>query len=379
MIRRLVHAITPGDHFSPLTGSAIPTVVDGISRHGQREPRPGVLVADGTYPERYDSADVLEYAPARPRRSDRYVDVLCGRAGLPRPGARRVFQAVLNEQDRWPAACLIAHNAPAMIPYVDERRHVPLLYAHNQVLGRYTSRDAARVLGPVAAIVCVSDYLATQIRERLPTALHDKVHTVRNGVDTAMFGVPREPRQNRLRVVFVGRVIPAKGVHVLLDAVRQIGRPDVQVTIIGRPGFDANAPLNAYERRLRRKAASLPGPVRFASFVPRTELPLLLASADVSVVPSIWPEPFGLTALESLAAGAVVVASDVGGIPEALGDGGTLVPADDAGALAAVLDALADEPSLDDASARSRAAAGRRSWTTAAAELSQVLEGQGAR
>jgi glycosyltransferase involved in cell wall biosynthesis len=376
VIRRLVHAITPGDHFSPLTGSAIPTVVDGISRHGRREPRPAVLVADGTYAERYGSADVIEYASARARRSDRYVDVLCGRAGLPRPGARRVFRAVLREQDRWPSAYLVAHNAPALVPYVDVGRHVPLLYAHNQVLGRYSARDAARVLAPAAAIVCVSDFLATQIRERLPASLHEKVRTVRNGVDTAMFGVPREPRQDHLRVVFVGRVIPAKGVHVLLDAVREIGRRDVEVTIIGRPGFDGSAPLDAYERRLRRTAASLPGPVRFASFVPRTELPLLLASADVSVVPSIWPEPFSLTALESMAAGAVVVASDVGGIPEALNDGGTLVPADDAGALAEVLEGLANEPSLDDASARSREAAAGRSWARAAAELSQVLHDQ---
>lgn len=379
MNRRLVHAITPGDHFSPLTGSAIPTVVDGLSRHRGDQPRPAVLVADGTYAERYDSADVFEYLPGRPRRSDRYVDTLCGRAGLARPGARRVFPAVLSEQDHWPPAYVVAHNAPAMIPHVDERRHVPLLYAHNQILGKYSSREAARVLGPAAAVICVSDFLADETRARLPSALHDKVRTVRNGVDTTMFGVSRVPRRDRLRVVFVGRVIPAKGVHVLLDAVRRLGRSDVEVTIVGRPGFDGGAPLDAYERRLRRTAADIPGPVRFASFVPRTKLPWLLASADVSVVPSIWPEPFGLTALESMAAGAVVVASDVGGIPEALGDGGTLVPADDPGALAAVLGALADEPSLDEVSARSREAAAARSWTSTAAELSRILHDQGAR
>src|SRR5690606_35418111 len=60
--RRLVHVITPGDHFSPRTGSAVPTVVDGLSRHARPDrPRPAVVVAAGTYPDRYDSAEVLEY------------------------------------------------------------------------------------------------------------------------------------------------------------------------------------------------------------------------------------------------------------------------------------------------------------------------------
>ena len=58
---RQVHVITPGDHFSPSTGSAIPTVVDGLCRfRPDGVPRPAVAVARGTYPDRYDSADIIE-------------------------------------------------------------------------------------------------------------------------------------------------------------------------------------------------------------------------------------------------------------------------------------------------------------------------------
>ena len=78
--RRLVHVITPGDHFSPSTGSATVTVVNGLSAATPpNRPRPAVVVATGTYADRYDSADVIEYEAKSTRRSDRYVDLLGSR------------------------------------------------------------------------------------------------------------------------------------------------------------------------------------------------------------------------------------------------------------------------------------------------------------
>ncbi|MGN7704259.1 glycosyltransferase family 4 protein [Cellulosimicrobium sp. 22601] len=373
--RRLVHVITPGDHFSPRTGSAVPTVVDGLSRHARAEgPRPAVVVAAGTYPDRYDSAEVLEYAPAAPRRSDRWLDAAAGRLGLARPGARRVLGATVSAQDGWDPAVVLAHNAPALVPLVHADRHVPVLYAHNQVLGTWSARDAGRALDPAGAIVCVSDHLADAVAGRLPVRLRDRVRTVHNGVDAAAFAVARPPRGDTLRVVYVGRVIPDKGVHVLLDAVVALGRRDVEVTVLGRPGFAADAPLTAYERSLRRTAGRAAGPVRFGSFVPRTELPARLAEADVVVVPSTWPEPFALTALEGMAAGAAVVASAVGGVPEAVGDAGILVPPDDAASLASALEALADDPRALDRAARAAVEHARlHDWRASAARLDDVL------
>ncbi|MBN0042181.1 glycosyltransferase family 4 protein [Cellulosimicrobium cellulans] len=373
--RRLVHVITPGDHFSPRTGSAVPTVVDGLSRHARPDgPRPAVVVAAGTYPDRYDSAEVLEYAPARAGRADRWVDAAAGRLGLARPGARRVLGATLAAQGAWDPGVVLAHNAPALVPLVDADRHVPVLYAHNQVLGSWSERDAGRALDPAAAIVCVSDHLAGAVASRLPLRLRERVRTVRNGVDATAFAVPRPPRGDALRVVYVGRVIPDKGVHVLLDAVVALGRADVELTVLGRPGFAADAPLTGYERDLRRTAERAAGPVRFGSFVPRPALPGLLAAADVVVVPSAWPEPFALTALEGMAAGAAVVASDVGGVPEAVGDAGILVPPGDAATLAGALEALADDPSALDRAARAAVEHARRhDWRVAAARLDEVL------
>ncbi|OLT55338.1 glycosyltransferase [Cellulosimicrobium sp. CUA-896] len=359
---------------------------DGQRRADRRrraEPRgaPGtpaarVLVARGTYPDRYASATVLEYPEAVARPADRYLDAALPRLGLPRLAARRVLGAATRTQDAWDPSWVLAHNAPALVPLVDARRHAPVLYCHNQVLRTYSAREAARTLAPAAAVVCVSDHLAEQVRDRLPRSLRGRVATVRNGVDVEAFALPRVPRTGRLRVAYVGRVIPDKGVHVLLDAVARRGRDDVEVTVVGRPGFARDAPLTPYEQELRTRAASSPAPVRFASFVDRDALPRLLAAADVLVVPSVWAEPFGLTALEGMAAGAAVVASDVGGLPEAVGDAGVLVPPGDTDALAAALAAFADD---EGALERARAAAVRHArdhdWRAARRRLDAVLSG----
>lgn len=230
--RRLVHLITPGDHFSPRTGSAIPTVVHGLSAAAPADgPRAAVLVARGTMAERYPSADCLEYEAASPRRVDRYLDLVAGRLGRRRPGVQRSFAAALAGQDDWPEAFVLAHNAPAAVPLVASRHHA-VLYAHNQLLRTYGRREVTRVLAPAAAIVCVSDYLAEDTARLLPPALRDRVHVVRNGVDTSLFAGPRTVSET-LRVTFVGRVIPDKGPHVLLEAARLLDRPDVEVTIVG--------------------------------------------------------------------------------------------------------------------------------------------------
>lgn len=374
--RAHLHVITPGDHFSPGTGSAVPTVVHGLAGATPAgEPRPRVAVARGTYPDRYASADAVEYDQAVPRPWDRYADLLMARAGLPRAGARRVFGATLTDQASWPPSVVLAHNAPQLVPLVDAGRHAPVLYAHNDLLRTYGRREAARVLGPAEAIVCVSDFLASRTADRLPVSLRSRVVVVHNGVDTELFRPAATPRDDgRLHVVYVGRMLPDKGPDVLVDALARLGRADVRATLVGTVGFTPDAPLSPYEQALREAAAPLGDRVTWLPFRPRAEVADLLRTADVVVVPSRWPEPFALTVLEGMASGAAVVASEIGGIPEAAGDAGVLVPPADPDALAGALAALADDPAL---LSRTRAGARRHAeahdWAAARRTLGEVL------
>ena len=378
MRRRIIHVITPGDHFSPLTGSAIPTVVHGLAGAAARAgaPRPFVVVDRSTWHPRYDSADVIEYTGARgPDRKARYADALRGRIGMPRSAIAAYYRPIADAVRAQPPSVVLAHNAPILVWLLRDTPHRVVLYAHNDLLRTYSRPEAGRMLRSAAAIVCVSESLAARIRDRLPDALRGQVHVVGNGVDTAQFtpGADRPPGPPR--VMFMGRVIPDKGADVLLRAVAQLNGADLEVMIVGRPGFAADAPLSDHERHLRALAARSRAAVRFQTFVPRAELPALLRTADVFVVPSRWPDPSPLTVGEALATGLPVIASRIGGIPEAVGDAGILVPPDDPAALAGALRGLIDDRARRAAmglAARARAEA--RDWSWSWRQLDAVLD-----
>ncbi|ANC32720.1 glycosyltransferase family 4 protein [Isoptericola dokdonensis] len=378
MTARLVHLITPGDHYSPSTGSAVPSVVHGISSAAGRD-RSAVLVARGTYADRYDSAETLEYddvpATGTAARYTRYTDAAAGRVLGVRPTVRRRLRSALAGQSAWTPGVVLAHNLPQAVPLVDRRRHVPVLYAHNDLLRSYSRREAGLVTGNAAAVVCVSEHLAQVTADRLPREGAAKVAVVPNGVDAALFAAPRRPDDGVLDVVFIGRTIPDKGVHVLVDAVTRLDRPDVRLTVVGGAGFAPDAPLTAYEQDLRRRAAAAGDRITFHPFVTRAQVPRVLARADVAVVPSTWPDPCPLTVLEGAASGAAVVASRTGGIPEIAGPGAVLVRPGDVDELAAALEALADDPTELHKRQEAAAAHGARStWDRTARRLDATLD-----
>ena len=373
--RRLIHVITPGDHFSPSTGSATVSVVHGLSAaRAPGSPRPAVVVAEGTYPDRYDSADVIEYRQRSSHRADRYVDAVRSTWGLSRSRAGDRYRAALVGQESWDPAFVIGHNAVQLIPVVAADRHLPVLYAHNDLLRSYSRREAGTTLDPAAAIIAVSSYLADRLESSLPIGLRDRVEVVANGVDVAAFDAPVRPSGRPLEVAFLGRMVPDKGADVLVDALIRLNRPDIQAKVIGSEGFDPRSVPSTFEKALRQASAPLGTRIEFLPFQPRPQVVRLLSDADVVVVPSRWPEPFALTVLEGMASGAAVIASNIGGIPEACGGAGVLVPAGDADALAQALVALAeDEHALRDLQRASRERARLRDWSVVARELDAVL------
>lgn len=197
-----------------------------------------------------------------------------------------------------------------------------------------------------------------------------------NGVDLEIFNGPRSsPTTGHLRVGYVGRVVPAKGVHLVIEALARLGRSDIDLTIIGSSGFSAEGPLTPYETGLRRAAASVPGRVSFVPFQPRAALPALYLELDVLVVPSIEPEAFTLTIVEGMAAGTAMVVSDIGGTAEAAGGAALLVPPNNVEQIAQALDALLTSSSLvADLQRQGRQRAAQRTWRHSARDLEVALQ-----
>jgi glycosyltransferase involved in cell wall biosynthesis len=138
------------------------------------------------------------------------------------------------------------------------------------------------------------------------------------------------------RVVFAGRVVPAKGVAVLIRAARRV-QGEFVICGDGRQ-------LPALRRLARR--AGVAERVRFTGWLSPERLADELAGASVVALPSVWPEPFGLVGIEAHAAGRPVVASDTGGVGDWLEHGvsGLMVAPGNARALAGALVELLADP-----------------------------------
>jgi glycosyltransferase involved in cell wall biosynthesis len=143
-------------------------------------------------------------------------------------------------------------------------------------------------------------------------------------------------------VLYVGSLSEKKGVRYLLQAIAQLEVEDFSVALVGRlskkPWIDLASELGVQER------------VEFYSFLPHEDLESLYREARLTVVPSMWPEPFGIVGLEAMAFGKPVVAFDVGGVSEWLVDGktGFLVKRGDVQALAQGMSVLLQDYEVAD-------------------------------
>ncbi|MGI5121205.1 glycosyltransferase family 4 protein [Marinactinospora thermotolerans] len=140
---------------------------------------------------------------------------------------------------------------------------------------------------------------------------------------------------DRPLALVVARLAPQKGLDVLLDAARRLKQRDpAPVFVVAGDG-----PL---DRELNARIDAEELPVRLLGH--RTDIPDLLAAADLFVLPSLWEGP-SLVIMEALRAGLPVVATRVGGIPDLYSGVALLVPPSDASALAHGVAQVLDEPS----------------------------------
>jgi len=217
--------------------------------------------------------------------------------------------------------------------------------------------------------VCVSDFVRRQlIRVGLP---EEQLRVVPNGIDLAS-----EEELARLRAatpaeeppycVFVGRIVGLKGLDVLIDAAAMTSSP-VRFKVVG-----SGPKLKRLKGRAQRRGVA--GRFDFFGYVDDERKRQLIAGAAAMTHPARF-EAFGLTLLEALELGCPVIASDTGGIPEIITEGGVLVPPGDAKAMAAAVDGLmGSAPRRAELGQAARERARRYAWPVVAREMEAVYE-----
>jgi glycosyltransferase involved in cell wall biosynthesis len=176
-----------------------------------------------------------------------------------------------------------------------------------------------------------------------------RIRVVENGLPTRAFqGLRREARgAGPLRIGFIGSVLPSKGVHLLLGAVKRLGDPSsMRVDVWGEV-----LPFHHdrdYGQRLEVLRAGFESVVHLHGRYDNERVPEILSGFDVVVVPSLWYEAYALTIREAFLAGVVVVTANHGAMAEAVEDGvnGLLFEAGDEASLAQVLRRLLDDRQL---------------------------------
>lgn len=217
-----------------------------------------------------------------------------------------------------------------------------LARAVHRLLDNATARLCARIL------VVSEDTRRSLERQGFPPGL---MLTVHNGIDAdsvaaaraegirASLGVP----EGAPLVGEIGRLCEVKGQRELIEAVAALAprHPDLQLVLVGRDLERGGA----YQELLEREAERLGIRERVVFAGYRPDVGAVLGALDVVVLPS-WIEGLPLVALEAMAHGKPVVATPVGGTPEAVVDGetGLLVPPRDPGGLAAAIESLLADP-----------------------------------
>jgi glycosyltransferase involved in cell wall biosynthesis len=172
------------------------------------------------------------------------------------------------------------------------------------------------------------------------------------GIDPDLFQ-PAAARPDRpFTIGYLGRLVEAKGVQVLLRAVARL-RGDWRLVVAGAGAYQPALAALTTELGLGERVA-------FRPQMPSSAVPAFYRSLDALAVPSLttpaWKEQFGRVIIEAMACRVAVVGSDSGEIPHVIGDAGLVTPEGDPAALAAALQRLHDDPAERDRLAE----AGRR-------------------
>jgi len=269
------------------------------------------------------------------------------------------------------------------------------LSLHNEMFlpSKISKEEGGKCIQRVRFITTVSRFVESGVKKLYPEAA-GKIHTVYSGVDVDKYRPVWSPEaaeiRNRLRaryglagkkvILFIGRLTPKKGAHILIKAVNLVrtGHPEVALVLVGSKWYGENQE-DSYVRQLKQMADDLNIDVVMTGFLPPDEVVSHYYLGDVFVCASQWQEPLARVHYEAMAAGLPIITTDRGGNAEVVkgkGNGIVISEYNQPQAFADAIAYLLEQPDI----ALAMGKAGRRlaeekySWKRVAMELSDLFQ-----
>lgn len=177
-------------------------------------------------------------------------------------------------------------------------------------------------------LLLISKYLKKKIIKKCGSEIEKQIYIVKNGLDISLFTQKLNEKEikkvkselkidfDKKIILFVGRFDETKGVEELLEAFKKLPNKEKCILlIVGSHNFGEKQ-TSAFEIRIKRNISEIKDNVRFTGFIPHNDVWKYYRIANVSVLPSIWEEPAGLTMVESILSETPLITTKSGGIPE---------------------------------------------------------------
>lgn len=239
--------------------------------------------------------------------------------------AEKMCDIILSEKDK--NQIIEIHNRPYLLNYIYKRlKKFPIcLFFHNdpqKMLGSKKIRERKKLLKQAKAIYCVSNYIRSKFIQGLDNNT-EKVKVIYNGVERIF----KKRSIKRKEIIFTGRLVPEKGVHLYVKAISKIFHkfPDWKFRLIGSSYLGSLSKETRYAVNVRNEFLKIGKQAIFEGFIDSDAVQKRMKDASIIVIPSTWEEPFGLVVAEAMSNGAAIITSNVGGIPEIIKNNGIVI------------------------------------------------------
>lgn len=217
--------------------------------------------------------------------------------------------------------------------------NVRIICTRHLVKPAKTTKSYEKLYHRLDAIVFVSQLALNVFLSTHPRIDRSKLLVIHNSVIAPTPTRHTSIQHSPLNLLFIGRIVPEKGLDILLRSLTML--PDVRLTVCGAGNME-------YVETLKILSETLGVSKRVAWQGLRDNVYDYIAKADIGVVPSLWAEPFGLTIIEFMSQGIPVVSTDNGAQSEIITNevDGILVAPNDPSALGSAIGRLAEDPIL---------------------------------